>query len=181
MNKILVVVDMQNDFLSGSLRNQEGQEVIQNVVEKIKKYKKDSQEIYVTMDTHNEEYLETQEGRFLPVEHCIKGQNGWELDKVVQEELKDYPNIKFFEKPSFGSIELGEYIKQINKNKKIDEIEFIGVCTDICVISNVVIVKAQVPEVLLTVDASCCAGVNQRKHEATIEVMKSLQVNIING
>lgn len=173
MKKILVVVDMQNDFIDGALGSKEALAIVDNAVKKIEDFDGD---IIVTYDTHENDYMESREGRFLPVPHCIKGTKGHLLNSVIQKSLsqKQYKEI---EKPTFGSVELVEYIKD-KYDTNNTEIEFIGLCTDICVVSNVMLVKANFPEMNVYVDASCCAGVTPEKHNAAIETMKSCQVEI---
>ena len=151
MGKVLVVVDMQNDFISGSLGTKEAQAIVPAVVAKIKEYQKNGDRVVYTYDTHEENYLETQEGRNLPVEHCIRGTWGWELADEIDELAKWNP----------------------------DEIEFVGLCTDICVVSNVLGTKAWLPETPLTVDSSCCAGVTPESHETALATMRSCQVKIV--
>ena len=183
MSKILVVVDMQKDFVTGTLGTKEAQDIRSNMVEKINEYKNRNENIYITLDTHKEDYLKTQEGINLPVKHCIRDSDGWKLDEIIENEIykNNYKNTKIFEKPSFGSFDLAQSIKEIvDKDKNVKEVELVGVCTDICVISNAVIIKTAVPEIKITVDASCCAGVSIQKHNSTLEVMKSLQINVIN-
>ncbi len=181
--KILVVVDMQNDFITGSLGTKEAQTIVPSVVDKIKKYcdyKYDKAKIFFTQDTHHADYLKTQEGKYLPVEHCIDGTEGWEFCDPVNEVIDSYPSyvpIKVINKETFGSTELQQMLFH---NEDPSEIELIGLCTDICVVNNALILKATFPEVPITVDASCCAGVTPEKHKAALEVMKSCQVNVIN-
>lgn len=171
--KILLVVDMQNDFIDGSLGTKEAQAIVPAVIEKIKSYP--ASNVFATQDTHAENYLESQEGKCLPIEHCIKGQKGWQIqDDIHSLILEDH----IFEKPSFGSIELAKAIKKLNDKEAI-EIEMIGLCTDICVVSNALILKALLPETKITVDSSCCAGVTPEKHEAALETLRSCQVHVI--
>jgi len=172
MNKILVVVDMQKDFVDGALGSAEAVSIVDKVVRKIENFDGD---IIVTYDTHQENYMETQEGKNLPVPHCIKGTEGWKLDEKVWQavEKKGY---KAIEKPTFGSLELCEYIKE---NYNPDEIELIGLCTDICVVSNALLIKANFLETKVTVDARCCAGVTPESHNAALTTMKMCQVNVI--
>ena len=172
MRKILLVIDMQNDFIDGSLGTKEAVEIVDNVVNKIKQY--DIQNVFVTMDTHKENYMNTQEGKYLPVEHCIKGTNGWELNAKIKEAVN---GAKIYEKPTFGSTKLAEDIKAIADKEEI-EIEVVGLCTDICVISNALMIKAFLPEVKISLDPKCCAGVTADKHNAALEVMRSCQINI---
>ena len=172
--KVLVVVDMQNDFIDGALGTKEAVAIVPNVVDKIKNF--DGNKIIFTRDTHPENYLDTQEGKNLPVVHCVKGTKGWELNESV-EALRTEDAI---DKPSFGSVELGNYLKVLNEKEPIEEITFVGLCTDICVISNVMITKATLPEVPVIVDASCCAGVTPASHRNALEAMKMCQVKIVN-
>ena len=178
MKKILIVVDMQKDFIDGSLGTKEAEAIVQNVKEKILSYPKE--DVYATLDTHREDYLSTQEGKNLPVSHCIKGTEGWQLDSALQGLiLADH----FFEKPSFGSLELANAIKALYQESKTKEqdfsIELVGLCTDICVVSNALLLKAFLPEVPLSVDSRCCAGVTKEKHEAALETLRSCQVEVL--
>lgn len=172
MNKILVVVDMQNDFINGSLGTKEAQSIVANVNNKINKYRNDGFEVIFTRDTHYENYLDTQEGKNLPVKHCIINTKGWNIseDLYVQDS-------KIFDKFSFGSPELADFVK---KKANINEIELIGLCTDICVISNALIIKAFMPEIKVTVDADCCAGVTTESHKNALSAMSMCQINVIN-
>ena len=174
MKKILVVVDMQKDFVDGALGTKEAVAIVDNVVKKIKDFDGD---IIVTYDTHRDNYMQTQEGVNLPVPHCIKGTDGWQLDGRVQAALgeKDY---KIIEKPTFGSTDLPEYIKS-NYDPKNIEIQLIGLCTDICVVSNALLLKANFLETKISVDARCCAGVTPQSHNAALATMKMCQVNVI--
>lgn len=183
--KILIIVDCQNDFITGSLKNEYAIKTVPNIVKKINEFNGDL--ILVTMDTHGEDYLKTNEGINLPVEHCIKGTNGWELNKDVKKAIgraegRNKGNrVVFFEKPTFGSVSLSEFLNndEICENSELD-IEIIGFCTDICVISNALLVKATVYDrANIIVDASCCAGVTNEKHMAALETMKSCQINVI--
>ncbi len=169
--KILVVVDMQNDFIDQALGTKEAAGIVDNVARKIKGF--DGRIIY-TMDTHQENYLETQEGRNLPVKHCVEGSEGWKLSSKIPTE-KD-PLI--FKKPTFGSKELGLYLEKLAMEEDIEEIEVIGLCTDICVISNALLIKAFLPETKISVDSSCCAGVTPESHENALGAMKMCQINI---
>lgn len=166
----LIVIDMQKDFITGSLGSKYGQDIVNNVKKKIEIYQG---EILVTKDTHFENYLDTQEGKLLPIKHCIKETNGWRLVPEIEENLK---NKKVFEKNTFGSVELIEYLKDILKKYEIEKIELIGVCTDICVISNALLLKANFPEIPLYVDSFCCAGSSLDAHEAALKVLKSCQI-----
>ena len=164
--KTLIVIDMQNDFVTGSLGTKEAQAIVPNVKKKIQEYVNRGDQIIFTRDSHYSNYLQTQEGKMLPVEHCIYDTEGWE----IVDEL-EVMNCIYVNKTSFG---WDGWLKL-----NYEEIELIGVCTDICVISNALILKAQFPEVKITVDASCCAGVTPGLHEAALKVMKSCQINVI--
>lgn len=183
--KILIMVDMQNDFLTGILGNEQTAAVVPKVYEKITRYIADSKApLIYTMDTHTEDYLSTQEGRNLSVAHCIKDSDGWQLDSMLKAIIDNNPErVCKIEKAAFGAKNLPECIKEICKvcSDNIDEIELIGVCTDICVISNAMLLKAFFPEVLITVDSSCCAGVTPESHSNALEAMKMCQIRIING
>lgn len=174
MKKVLVVVDMQNDFVDGSLGTKEAVGIVDNVVSKIQNF---DGKIIATLDTHQHNYLETSEGKKLPVPHCIRMTNGWLLNEKVLNALseKDYKTV---EKKTFGSTKLVNEIRRIKGNEEI-EIEFVGLCTDICVVSNVLLLKAYFPEVEMTVDASCCAGVTPESHNAALATMKSCQIDVI--
>ena len=174
MKKLLIVVDMQKDFVDGALGSKEAVAIVDNVVNKIKSFGGD---VIVTYDTHFENYMETQEGKRLPVPHCIKGTDGWKLNEKVQAVLdgREYAAI---EKPTFGSTELPEYIKANYGTTELD-IELVGLCTDICVVSNALLLKANFLEAKVSVDASCCAGVTVDSHNAALTTMKMCQVNVI--
>lgn len=175
MKKILIVVDMQNDFIDGALGTAEARSIVKNVQKKILSYEKE--DVYATLDTHTKEYLSTQEGKHLPVAHCIKGTEGWNPDKEIKNLI--LPN-HFFEKGSFGSLDLAKAMQDLaQKNKGGIAIELVGLCTDICVVSNALLLKAYLPEVPLSVDSSCCAGVTKAKHEAALETLRSCQVNVL--
>lgn len=170
MKKLLIVVDMQNDFVSGSLGTTEAQQIVPAVVKKVKTYLEAGDEVVFTRDTHTADYLHTQEGRKLPVEHCIQGTPGWEIIR----ELQPFPG-KVFDKPTFGSLSLAEYVVK----EDFDTIELVGLCTDICVVSNALLLKANLTEAEISVDASCCAGVTPETHAAALTTMKMCQVNVI--
>ena len=173
--KFLIVVDMQNDFISGSLGTKEAEEIVPKVVEKINTFEG---KILYTRDTHEKDYLLKQEGKNLPVEHCIKDTEGWELQSEIEALRKEVP----IDKVTFGSVALAEILNAQNKNDgDIEEITLVGLCTDICVISNALVLKAFMPEVPITVDASCCAGVTPESHERALEAMKVCQIKIINN
>lgn len=174
MKKVLVVVDMQNDFVDGTLGTKEAVGIVENVVNKINDF---DGKILATLDTHQSNYMETSEGKKLPVIHCIRMTNGWLLNEDIMKALdgKDYKTI---EKRTFGSTKLVNEIRRIKGNDDI-EIEFVGLCTDICVVSNVLLLKAYFPEVKMTVDASCCAGVTLDSHKAALDTMKMCQIDVI--
>lgn len=174
--KILLVIDMQNDFLNGALRNEEGIKIIPNIVKKILEYKENSDVVIATRDTHYDDYLQTQEGINLPVEHCIKNTYGWEINAEISKELND---SLIFDKPTFGSLELASYLREKYLDLGSDlEIEMVGVCTDICVISNALLIKASLPEAHITVLKELCAGVTINSHNNALEAMKMCQINI---
>ncbi len=174
MKKVLIVVDMQKDFVDGALGTKEAVAIVDKVVTKITEFDGD---IFATYDTHCENYMDTQEGKKLPVPHCIQGTEGWELDKKVQAAL-DAKGFTAICKPTFGSVDLIEEIRQYDMTNT--EILMIGLCTDICVVSNALLLKASFPEMNITVDASCCAGVTPQKHLAALETMSSCQIDVIN-
>jgi nicotinamidase/pyrazinamidase len=175
MRKILVVVDMQNDFIDAALGTPEAVAIVDAVKEKIGSYP--AEDIIATMDTHGENYMESQEGQNLPVMHCIKGTDGWKIRPDIAELLE---GAKIYEKPTFGSTALAADLKALSETEEI-ELELIGLCTDICVVSNALLLKASMPEVKISVDASCCAGVTPQKHLAALETMRSCQVNVTNA
>jgi len=170
MKKLLVVIDMQNDFIDGALGTPEAVAIVDAVREKIKAYP--ARDIFATMDTHGPDYLTTQEGRNLPVEHCIRGTDGWRLRPEIEELLTE---AVIFEKPTFGSVRMAEAAGRI---ADLEEIELVGLCTDICVVSNAMLLKAAMPEVRISVDAACCAGVTPEKHLAALETMRSCQIEV---
>lgn len=173
MQNILIVVDMQNDFIDGALGTAEAEAIVPKVAEKIRNF---SGRVIFTRDTHEENYMNTQEGKNLPVPHCIRGTEGWQISSKLTEFCKDEP----INKETFGSVELGSVLKEAHQENPIQTITFIGLCTDICVISNAMLVKAFLPEVKLIVDASCCAGVTPESHKNALEAMKMCQIEIVN-
>ena len=175
MKKFLVVVDMQKDFVDGALGTKEAVAIVPAVYEKIKSF---DGEIFVTLDTHSENYMQTAEGRKLPVVHCVKGTDGWQLDAHVEDALKG-KKVTTVEKPTFGSVELPKIIEKAAGGEDFS-IEVIGLCTDICVVSNALMLKAHFYEKEITVDASCCAGVTPDTHNAALDTMACCQINIIN-
>lgn len=167
----LIVVDMQNDFVTGALGTKEAVSIIPNVKKKIEDFKGF---VLYTRDTHEKNYSSTQEGKKLPVEHCIKNTKGWELIP----ELGEIPAKQIIDKPTFGSAALGEFLRLKDKEEGVDSITLIGLCTDICVISNAFLLKAFLPEVPIYVDSSCCAGVTEESHFRALETMKVCQIEV---
>ena len=173
MKQILVAVDLQKDFVDGALGTPEAVSIIPKAVEKIRSF---DGPIFVTYDTHFENYLETAEGKQLPVAHCIKGTDGWQLNTAVEAALKN-KDCTPVEKHTFGSTALPQLIREAAGSDTI-AIELIGLCTDICVVSNALILKAYFPEAIIAVDAACCAGVTPAAHEAALKTMQSCQIQI---
>lgn len=173
MRDILIVVDMQKDFIDGSLGTKEAEAIVDRVVEEIEKY--EAENIIATRDTHPENYLETQEGRRLPVVHCVKDTPGWEIDAKVAEALK---GAEVIDKPTFGSRKLAEELSAIAEKEEL-RVTLIGLCTDICVVSNALLIKAFLPEIPVRVIADCCAGVTLASHEAALTTMKMCQIEVI--
>lgn len=167
--KYLIVVDMQVDFINGSLGSDDAQAIVPEVVNKVKDF--DGKVIF-TRDTHTENYLDTQEGKKLPVMHCVKDTEGWQ----ICDELKQYANT-VVDKVTFGSIDLPGIIKKYGE--KIEKIELCGLCTDICVISNAMILKAAFPEIPIAVDSKCCAGVSKESHNTALNAMRAVQIEIL--
>lgn len=165
MKKTLIVVDMQKDFVDGALGTKEAVAIVENVKRKIAEYQANGDEIIFTRDTHKADYLNTNEGKHLPVEHCIEGTDGWQIYEGLEVEGAIYVN-----KPTFGYLNWKEY--------NLEEVELIGLCTDICVVSNALIIKAMYPEIKVSVDASCCAGVTPESHTAALTTMKMCQVEV---
>ena len=170
MGKAIIVVDMQNDFVDGALGTQEAQAMLPRLVEKLKAEQTAGTALVFTMDTHGADYLETQEGKKLPVEHCIRGTTGWKIADALQPFVRAAAAV--IEKPTFGATALPAAIADY------DEIEFVGLCTDICVISNALLLKAFYPEKRITVDASCCAGVTPESHANAVAAMRMCQVEV---
>ena len=169
---VLIVVDMQNDFIDGALGTQEAVNIVPNVKKKIKEF---DGTVLFTRDTHDTWYLHTQEGENLPVEHCIRNTSGW----LIREELDDLRNTEPIDKDTFGSLDLAGQLMEMDEEEGIDSITLIGLCTDICVISNAMIVKAALPEVPIIVDATCCAGVTPDSHEIALKAMEACQIKIV--
>lgn len=176
MKKALVVVDMQVDFTTGALENAEAVKVIPSIVKKVNDAFAASEDVFFTRDTHADNYMSTEEGKNLPVPHCIKGTAGWEIVPELKV-LSEKPGVTIVDKPVFGSVALGELLKE---RAAYDEVELVGVCTDICVISNAMIVRAFLPDTHVKVDASCCAGVTVESHLNALEAMKACQVEVTN-
>lgn len=172
--KVLIIIDMQVDFITGALGNAQCRAIVPNVAAKIKAARESGTDIIFTMDTHGENYLDTQEGRMLPVPHCISGTEGWQIIPELRSAADECG--RKVEKGTFGSMELGRYLSA----EGYEEAELIGVCTDICVISNAMTIKAFSPELAVTVDASCCAGVTPESHRTALEAMKACQIHIVN-
>ena len=172
MKRVLVVVDMQNDFIDGALGTKEAVSIVDNVAKKINEYKANGDTVIFTKDTHFEDYLSTNEGKNLPIRHCIKGTNGWEISDKL-----DVGNSEIIEKPTFG---FNDWTNHLPKNEDDLTIELIGLCTDVCVVSNAIIIKAQFPNACLKVDASCCAGITPQTHASALATMQSCQIEIMN-
>ena len=166
MKRTLIVIDMQNDFITGSLGTKEACEIVENVKGKIAQSKENGDEIIFTRDTHGENYLSTPEGKNLPVVHCVKGTTGWEIAEGLYEN-----GCEIIDKPSFGYTGWNRF--------DFEKVELCGLCTDICVVSNALILKAFFPEAEISVDPSCCAGVTPESHAAALETMKMCQIKII--
>lgn len=175
MKKFLIAVDLQKDFVDGALGSEQAQAIVPAAAEKIRNF---PGEIFVTLDTHDEDYMQSAEGKKLPVPHCIKGTEGWRLDKAIKAALEGR-TCTFVEKPTFGSIKLPGMIADAADGEDIS-IELIGLCTDICVVSNAMLLKAYFPDAEITIDAACCAGVTNELHHAALDIMGSCQINIIN-
>lgn len=169
---ILVVVDMQNDFIDGKLGTEEAVKIVPKVIERIKTF---DGKIWATRDTHEENYLETQEGRKLPIKHCTRNTEGWKINREIQELLLEAP----IDKGTFGSRKLIVVLQKYAQEEKLDSITLVGLCTDICVISNAILLKTYFPETAIIVDASCCAGVTPQSHQQALETMKMCQIEVI--
>ena len=169
--KVLTIIDMQKDFIDGALGTKEAVSIVPKVAERLKKAREDGETVVFTRDTHHADYLSTQEGRKLPVPHCMEGTEGWQIDAALS--VLDAP---VFDKPGFGSPALIEFL---NGLPALERVEFIGLCTDICVITNAMMTKGALPEVPLSVRADCCAGVTPESHETALRAMKMCQIEII--
>ena len=185
-NKILIVVDMQNDFINEVLGTKEAVRIVPNVSDRIRTAIKDNEIIYVTRDTHFEDdYMDSEEGKNLPAMHCIKDSHGWQINDEINDALYDsgYEDIHVYNKETFGSISLSAALNTLQYRYDVGEIEtieIIGLCTDICVISNAVIAKAAMPNAHIVVDAACCAGVTPESHDTALKAMKTLQIEVKN-
>ena len=178
MKNVLLVIDMQNDFIDGALGTKEAQTIVGSVITRVRSYTEDPDGlVFATRDTHAPDYLQTQEGRNLPVEHCIEGTYGWQICT----DLADFiPEDRIFNKPTFGSTELAAAMKDLYEAEGGNvTFEIAGLCTDICVVSNALLLKATLPEARITLDPTCCAGVTPEKHEAALETMRSCQIEIL--
>ena len=173
MKDVLIVVDMQNDFIDGALGTAEAVSIVPKVVEKVKAF---PGTVIFTRDTHTENYLSTQEGRKLPVTHCVKGTPGWQ----IRDELEALRTNNAVDKPGFGSTALAHMLASMDKAEGLSSVTLVGLCTDICVISNAMLIKAALPEVPVIVDAACCAGVTPASHKNALEAMKMCQIDVIN-
>ena len=177
MRKILIVVDMQNDFVTGALGSEDAQKILPGVRAKIDAYHKEDAEVIFTRETHGEDYMQTNEGKHLPVPHCIKGTDGWQICSELTDGVTS--EYKTVDKPTFGFLGWKDVLASETADGSDLDIEMIGVCTDICVVSNALILKALYPEATVRVDAGCCAGVTPEAHAAALATMRSCQVDII--
>ena len=175
MYKVLVVVDMQKDFIDGALGFDGAEKIIPGIAAKIREFEEAGDQIVYTLDTHFENYMDTQEGKNLPVPHCIRGTDGWQ----IRPELDALRTTEAIDKPTFGSKELGTILTEMNEKDEISSITLIGLCTDICVISNAMLVKAFLPEVPIIVDSACCAGVTPESHENALKAMQVCQIKVV--
>lgn len=176
MKKALVVVDMQNDFIDGSLGTKEAENIVNRVAKEIRK---DYDLIVATRDTHGEDYLDSNEGKHLPVVHCVEDSKGWQIADTVAEALKEKENLTILNKPTFGSQEVVNVLKEYDKENPIGSITLIGLCTDICVVTNALLVKTAFPEIPVNVIKDCCAGVTPESHEAALLTMKMCQIEVL--
>lgn len=172
MKKVLIVVDMQKDFVDGSLGTKEAEAIVEAVVKKVNGF---DGELIFTRDTHGEDYIDSQEGKNLPVVHCVRGSDGWEIIPVL-EAIRKNRSHSCYDKPTFGCTALAEDMREAYEAGEIESVELIGLCTDICVVSNALLIKAFCPELPVMVDSACCAGVTPENHEAALETMRSCQI-----
>ncbi len=173
--KKLIVIDMQRDFVTGDLGTPEAIAIVPNINRKIEEYRSRCDEVFFTRDTHTEDYFETNEGKHLPVPHCIYETDGWQITDRIH---WGFYNSTVLNKPTFGFLHWDKYLNVSGEGEDA-EIEIVGVCTDICVVSNALILKAMYPEAKITVDASCCAGVTPESHKAALTTMKMCQIEVI--
>lgn len=176
MRNVLIVVDMQNDFITDALGTAEAVAILPNVVARVASGEKSGETIIFTRDTHKADYLHTQEGTRLPVAHCIEGTRGWEIADVLQPYAQ---NCLVMDKPTFGSLKLADSLQQMDREEPIGTVTLVGLCTDICVISNAMLIKDALPEVRVAVEAACCAGVTPESHDNALKAMGMCQIDII--
>ena len=174
--KILIAVDLQKDFIDGTLGTQEAEAIVPAAAARIRELKEAGAEVFATLDTHETDYMQTREGKRLPVPHCIRGTEGWQLNPAILKALGDFTPV---EKPTFGSVQLPEMIRERIGEETDVTIELLGLCTDICVVSNALLLKAAFPEAEIRVSSACCAGVTPEKHKAALETMASCQIDIL--
>lgn len=172
--RYLIIIDVQNDFVSGPLGTAEAQQMLPRLLEKAAGF---DGKILMTKDSHSDDYLQTQEGRLLPVPHCIVGTEGWEFPESL-EKIRKEKEAEVYQKSCFGCEPLVEDLKKLDRAGQLESVELVGICTDICVVSNALMIKSALPELPVSVDASCCAGVTREKHEAALEVMRSCQIQV---
>ena len=175
MKKVLIVVDMQNDFIDGALGTKEAVAIVPKVISKIESY--DGEMVIATRDTHTENYMETSEGKHLPVPHCILNTKGWEIREDIAAALEK-AGAEILNKPTFGSVDLAAKILKLAEKEEL-EIELVGLCTDICVVSNALIIKATFPDIPVSVDSACCAGVTPESHSAALTTMQMCQITVL--
>lgn len=172
--KLLVVVDMQRDFIDGALGTPEAQKIVEPVCRRMAEW---SGDLFITKDTHENNYLETAEGKMLPVPHCIRGTDGHKINDQVLEAYNKYNGFKVvFNKPTFGSVELAKHLAM----SSYSEVTFVGLCTDICLLSNAIMARAALPEATIIVDAACCAGVSPESHQRALDAMKPCNITVVN-
>ena len=174
--KILIVVDIQNDFVTGSLGTNEAKSIVPKVASKIGSYLRDNNIVVFTRDTHTSNYLETLEGRNLPVEHCIKNTHGWEIVDELQDFVKKADAV--IDKPTFGSFKLLDFLEPLIEKGDVEEIELCGLCTDICVVTNALLVRTKFPEMRIALDSACCAGVTEESHKCALKTMQACQIEV---
>lgn len=173
MKNILIVVDMQNDFVDGVLGSPEAVAILPAVADKIRNHQG---MLIFTRDTHTSEYMDTREGKYLPVPHCIEGTTGWEIHPTVWSAIPEGADVTVVDKPTFGSVALARQLEELHRHTPVSTVTLIGVCTDICVISNAMLIKAALPEIDVVIDAACCAGVTPESHQNALSAMKMCQI-----